>query len=505
VAGGAGATYLAMRGLELLGDPANAPTTLEGQVEGKRVLILGAGLAGMSAAYELGKLGYDCTILEARQRAGGRAWTVRGGTKQGEVSGQDQTAAFDEGQYFNPGPARIPQHHHSTLNYCKELGVDLELFANVNEAAYYYDEGSGALSGKAHRVRAVKTDMRGYQSELLVKAINQDALDLPLSERDKEQLIEFLRAEGALNEELLYEGSERRGYSTWPGAGSVSGVVEAPNELGDLLNSSLGLFANLEYEIHQQMNMFQIVGGTDKLASAFERQVGETIEYGAVVKEIRKSEDGASVVYADNAGATKEVRGDFCICTIPLSVLRDISTDFSAQKQAAIRGVNYIAAGKIGMQFSRRFWEEDEQIFGGISRTNMKIRQIWYPSTGFLSDKGVLVGYYNFAAEAMEVGELTVAKREELALREGGLIHAQYAESFENSFSVSWQNLPYSLGGFAYYSQSDRDNFYATLQEPEDSLYLAGEHMTYLGGWMAGAFESALKVVGQIHERVMAS
>jgi len=491
-----------MRGLDLMGDSSKASVSLEGKVQDKQVLILGAGLAGMSAAYELGKLGYECTILEARQRVGGRAWTVRGGTKQREIGGEEQTAAFDEGQYFNPGPARIAQHHHSTLNYCKELGVDIELFANTNEAAYYYE--AGALAGQARRVRAVKTDMRGYQSELLAKAINQDALDMPLSPGDKEQLIEYLRAEGALNEDLLYEGSERGGYLRWPGDGSLPGVVEEPSALEDLLNSSLGLFANLEYDINQQMNMFQIVGGTDKLALAFEDQVGETIEFGAVVKEIRKSAKGARVLYADNAGRMKEAKADFCICTIPLSVLRDIPSDFSAQKQAAIQEVNTLAASKIGMQFSRRFWEEDDQIYGGISRTDMKIRQIWYPSTGFLSDKGVLVGYYNFAEEASEIGRMTLAKREGLALREGGYIHPQYEESFENSFSVSWQNVPYSQGGFAYYTQSDRDNFYASLLEAEDSLYLAGDTLSYLSGWMAGAFESALRVVAQIHERVMA-
>lgn len=110
--GGATAVYGAMEALGLM--PAAATPerfALQGDGRGKKILILGAGMAGICTAYEMGKRGYDCHLLEARQRPGGRCHTIRRGTVEVETTGQKQTCAFDEGLYMNPGPARIPQHH----------------------------------------------------------------------------------------------------------------------------------------------------------------------------------------------------------------------------------------------------------------------------------------------------------------------------------------------------------------------------------------------------------
>ena len=176
--------------------------------KGRRVLILGAGLCGMSAAYELGKLGYTCELLEARSRPGGRCWTVRGGTRETEVGGPEQIAGFPEGFYMNAGPARIPGHHTSTLGYCKEFGVPVEVFNNVNESAYYQVKNVGRV-----RMREARADLRGYVDELLAKAVNHDAVDRPLTADDKDALIEFLRDDGGLNPDLVYKPASSRGPS----------------------------------------------------------------------------------------------------------------------------------------------------------------------------------------------------------------------------------------------------------------------------------------------------
>ena len=112
--GGVSLAYEAMTGLGLLATPSQAPFDLAGRVNRVRVVILGAGLSGMTAAYELAKVGFDCRVLEARARPGGRVFTVRRGTAS-EETGPTQTAAFDDGLYFNAGPMRISHHHHTTL------------------------------------------------------------------------------------------------------------------------------------------------------------------------------------------------------------------------------------------------------------------------------------------------------------------------------------------------------------------------------------------------------
>ena len=121
-AGSVSLAYEAMTGLGLIAAPQQTPFDLSGRVSGVRVVILGAGLAGMTVAYELGKVGYDCRVLEARPRPGGRVFTVRRGTVS-EEDGPSETAAFDDGLYLNAGPMRIPYHHQTTLAYCRELQV----------------------------------------------------------------------------------------------------------------------------------------------------------------------------------------------------------------------------------------------------------------------------------------------------------------------------------------------------------------------------------------------
>ena len=506
VAASAGSAYAAMKALDLLEKPTSAqtpgPFQLQPRGGGKRVIILGAGLAGMCSAYELGKVGYDCIILEARERAGGRCWTLRGGDQFTEIDGQTQTAQFDQDLYFNTGPARIP-YHHVTIDYCKELGVPLEVFVNVSRQQYYYPENAGPLSGRIHAREAV-TDMRGYISELLAKAINQDALNADLTAEDKAKMVEFLRTYGNLNPDLFYKGSSRRGFTVPQGAGPAAGELADPYDLSALIQLGFAEYQVVEWEWDQQMTMFQPVGGVDQIARAFEHQVGSRVAFQSEVKEIRKTPNGVRIVYTNESGNTLEAVGDYCICTLPLTVLRNIPSDFSPQMQEAIAGVAYYVLGKSGLQFNRRFWEEDEDIFGGISWTNQNINQIWYPSYGYLSNKGVLVGSYNYGYYVYEnnaaaIGNLPPDQRISLVLEQGSKIHPQYRDHFENGVSIFWPKIPYTLGAWASYTTQTRQQYYPTLNEPDGNIYLAGEHLSYLTGWMAGALESARLVTSKIN------
>ncbi|TVY10860.1 flavin monoamine oxidase family protein [Paenibacillus cremeus] len=473
--------------------------------KGKRIIILGAGIGGMTAAYELGEAGYDCTILEARARSGGRNWTVRRGTTVTEVGGVKQVARFDEGDgmYLNAGPMRIPQFH-STLEYCRKFGVELEPFNNVNESGYYYSENVGALSGQKVRKRAAKADVKGYVSEMLAKAVNQGALDLPLTAEEKAKLVDYLKREGDLSPDLFYKGSSRGGYTEEPGGKLDAGVVRDPFDLKSIINSGFGNFFSSEYTYDQQMMMFHPVGGMDKIAKAFEKRVGHNIVFHAEVKEIRQDANGVRITYLNtDTGAVREVTGDYCICTIPLPVLKDIPADFSPEMKKAIENVKYASAGKMGIQFKRRFWEEDELIYGGSTTTNTDLSSLYYPPTKYHSQKGVLLAYYANGAAADRLGAMTLAEREKYALSVGSRIHPQYYKEFETSFSVDWKRIKYNLGGWVSYTADDRKTYYPTLCKPDGRIYLAGEHISYITAWQAGAIDAARKVVTEIHERVM--
>jgi len=221
IAGGS-AMYHAMTSLGFASESRyEGPIRLEGDPRGASVLILGAGLAGMTAALELRKAGYKVQVLEYNARAGGRNWTLRGGDHFTELGGITQTCEFEPGLYFNPGPWRIPHHHRALLDYCKRLNVVLEPFIQLNHNAYLH--ASRAFGGAPQRIRTVKADFQGQIAELLAKTTQQGRLDEVVSKEDQEILLQALRSWGALDHDYRYNASlmsaEYRGYAKPPGGG----------------------------------------------------------------------------------------------------------------------------------------------------------------------------------------------------------------------------------------------------------------------------------------------
>ncbi|MEA1674392.1 flavin monoamine oxidase family protein [Nitrospirillum sp. BR 11163] len=489
---------------------ASAPPALRGSGAGHKLLILGAGVAGMTAAYEMSKLGYQVTILEARAFGGGRCQTARKGFKLTELGGEEQECKFDEGLYLNHGPWRIPFCHRSTLHYTKTFGIPLEVFVNENDASYaQFDTVKGPLAGKRVRQFEVRADMRGYTSELVAKAATSGKLDTGLAKDDVELFIEYLRGEGYLESDLSYRGTEGRGYKVKPGAGIDDpgpGVPSVPYAFPDLVQSRLWRMVQSVGTFDQQHTMFQPVGGMDRIAKGFEKHVGHLIKYNAEVERIRQSDSGVTVDYLDTkTGKRATVSADYCLCTIPVSVLRTIDADFSSAYKQAMGMLSYDPVCKIGLQMKRRFWEEDDAIYGGHVYTDAPgINLISLPSSGWQSAKGVLLGYYMFGADATDMSGNTPAERAAIALEAGQRIFPQYKDSFETAFSASWHLIQYNLGGWGNWSAEARATAYPVLVKPDRRIYLAGEHISYIGGWQAGAIESAWHQIAQIHQRVAA-
>ncbi len=506
-AGGSAALYQTMAAMGLLRVPgayAGPPRLPSGLGAGHRVIVLGAGIAGLTAAYELTRAGFDCVILETRERAGGRSWTLRKGDLVRETDSR-QRCGFDAGAelYANMGPARIPQHHQALLGYCRELGVALEPMVNDNRNAYL--QSDKAFGGRRIRAREFIGASRGYIAELLAKAMSQHALDAELSAEDQKSFLAMLRNFGALDREHRFKGSGRLGYSDWPGAGARPGVPLAPLERAELLKPVFAYFQlNWAELIDFAPTMLQPVGGMDRIAAAFERRLHGKIRYDAAVREIRRAGAGVRIVYRDRrTGATRSIAGDTCVCTIPLPVLAGIPAGFSPEVRAAIPAASYAKVVKIAFQANRRFWEEDDHIYGGISWTEQDITQVWYPSTGFQGKQGILLGAYIWSDDiAARVGALTPRERLVLALQNGERLHDRYAEHLSHGISVAWHKVPENLGAWADWSSDARKTAYATLCRPDGPTHFAGEHLSYVTGWQEGAVLSALAAVTAITERV---
>lgn len=509
VAGGA-TMYQAMTGLGLAAESDfREGFALDGDARGASVLILGAGLAGLTAAYELRKVGYRVQVLEYNARPGGRNWTLRGGDRYSELGGASQRCEFDPGMYLNPGPWRIPHHHRALLSYCKRFGVVLESFNQVNHNALLHSRSG--FGGKALRFRQIQADYNGHVCELLAKCAQQGALAQRVSGQDQELLLESLRECGALDQHFGYVkgalSSERRGFARAPGGGD-DGAPEfsEPFTVQDVLRSRLwsALANGSRYEM--QSTMFQPVGGMDQIGKAFARQLGDVIRYNAKVTAIDQDGSGVSVRWQDLAASNAEqiARADWCLCTIPLSILSRLPVTASAQMTAAIAALPYASAVKVGLQFKRRFWEEDEAIYGGISYTDLPITLIAYPNSDFHSaGKGVLLGAYAWGAEAFALTSKTPEQRVRQALEEGAQLHRQYPHEFDNGIAVAWHRVPFTHGCFGQWSESTRAEHYPTLCRLDGRLALAGEHVSHLPAWQEGAILSAHAAIEQLHRRVL--
>jgi monoamine oxidase len=506
--GGAATAYSALNMAGLLATPAAyaAPPVLKpGSGNGKRVAILGAGIAGLTAAYCLGEAGYQCMILEARARSGGRVWTIRGGDQIVETESTQQVAwQADRDIYFNAGAARISSHHQGILGYCRDLAVPLEVFVNDNRAALVQFDSQ--FGGKPQTARRLQADLRGAVAALAARSAPAD-----------EAVQTVLRIFGDLRRDLTYAGSPRAGFAAEddvPGAANRSGRLQPPLALDEIagpqsIRMALALcFAELW---QQSPTMLQPVGGMDAIVRAFDRAVGGMIRHNEEVVQIERIGDGARVISLDRgSGRRSALEADFVICTLPLSVLEHISADFSPAVSRAI-GVGaklYFPAVKVAFEAPRRWWEIDQQLYGGISWTGRDITQIWYPSHGFHGGKGVLVGAYIWSHDpALRFTAMTPAERHAAAIRDGERLHPGYETLVGPAASIAWAKVPYSLGAWIEWETTSgtRQAEYPTLLANDGPFYFAGEHMSYVTAWQEGAVQSAHYTVSQIAERVAAT
>ena len=512
---GASAMYGAMTSLGFAAESSyTGPVKLQGAPKGASIVVLGAGIAGLVAAYELRNAGYRVQVLEYNARAGGRCWSLRGGDTYTELGGATQKCEFDKGLYVNPGPWRIPYHHHGVLDYCHRFGVALEPFVQVNYNAYLHSER--AYGGKPQRYRAVQADFHGHVAELLRKSIDGAALDGTVTREDREKLREALVSWGGLNRQGRYlksfASSTRRGFDVDPGGGLMRDIaLSEPGDARALLDSRLWQHLRVGTEMEYQSTLFQPVGGMDRIAEAFRQRVGALISHDAKVTEIRQDDGGVTVSYVDRLrpGAARTVRADYCVCTIPLSILGQIPMNVGAPMAAAIGAVPYEAAVKVGLQFKRRFWEQAERIYGGSTYTDLPIDRIAYPNSDFGSQgKGVLLGAYMFGPAAYEFTAMPPAERVRRVVEMGTQIHPQYPKEFDNGIAVGWHRVPWVNGCFANWGFTDdrlRQAHYRDLCAIDGRIVLAGEHASNIPAWQEGAVLSSLDAIQRLHRRILAA
>jgi monoamine oxidase len=499
--GGYGAAFSFMQTLGLL--PAQEITHQVATLRkipghGTTVVILGGGIAGLVSAYELGKLGYRCTLLEARARVGGRNWTVRGGDKVEFTDGFTQTCAWEEGNYQNFGPARLPSIHATMLGYCREFNIPLEVEVNSSRSAFV--QADKLNGGHPVEERRMVNDARGHISELLAKCIKTGALDQGVTTEDKERMLVFLREYGDLTTDYLFKGTQRSGFTIPPGAAKEEPTAIDPLPMRTLLDARLWQGLLSEDAVDWQATMFQPVGGMDHIPKAFARQLGDVVRYQAVVKKIRHNSSGVTVSYLDaKTGKTETVEAQYCISNIPFPVLRDVDADFSPDVQKIIDNSAFDQASKIAWE-SPRFWEQNYNIYGGLSYLDQPVEIVWYPSAKMFSQTGIIVGGYADNEPGTPFGDLKGVQAKLDASRHSiELLHPGHGKELKNPIYVNWGKIQYALGGWlSDYTGKSIER----LLEPDGNIYFVGDQTSKLSGWQEGAALSAYRCMNQIGTEV---
>lgn len=495
LAGGYSAAFLGMEALGLLhAPPATAQQFGIPSAHGKNrsVVILGAGIAGLVAGYELKKAGWNVTVVEASRRVGGRAWTIRKGDMVKQVGRDDQSCRFDQGLYFDAGAMRIPHSHHTILGYARELQVQLEVMVNSNRAARL------DLGGRVFSDRELRSVVRGNISSLLAKALDRKSLDAELSSQDRQILRAFLSLYGELDQRGDYVVQGRSGFAEPPGGYDDTGRFRDRIALSDVLRRP-GAFLPLVLEefFDQQAPMFQPVGGMDQIAVALHRKIKSSVRLDAVVTAIRRVGDRVRIEIGQKG---QPIEADCCICTLPPHLLARIPADFAQPKREALRDVGSLPAVKLAFQ-APRFWQDDG-IFGGLGWTDELPENLVYPSGDWHAKDGILVAAYvagwTGADRPSQFGGLPFAEQQALCRRVVERLHPGSSARLVHPIVVDWSRVLFAEGvgvGHPDWSVFPRPSRYSELMKPEGTIFFAGDHLSHVTLWQEGAALSAQSAI----------
>lgn len=490
--------------------PANArsPAVPTESGHGQHVIVLGAGIAGLVAAYELERGGFRVTLVEARTRVGGKVWTLRQGDRVELIGKPAQTVRFSAGLHFDAGAARIANFHQRILGYARQFAVPLQTAVCSNRAAYLMP-----ASGEKVRHRTVLNDLRGHLAELLAKSIRQGGLDTDIPARGKEKLLSLLRVFGDLAPGDVFSGSERSGFKSYAGAGDALSSHAPALPLEQLLdNELLPALVGLHEYPYLQNTMLVPVGGMDRIAEAFHCRLRSKPWLGTEVRDIRQWEAGVSVTcYERGGGGHRSLSGDYLFCTLPFNVLAGIGNDFPPQLQHAIGSVFHDEANKVAFE-SPRFWES-EQIYGGSSYVGEPTTLIGYPSSGFNSERGILLACYNQGAQAEGFAGQTLETQLDIARAAVERLHPGHGRGLCGGIVIDWSQVPYSKGAWAYWGTGPRGQqerhidgrAFRVLREPHGRIYFAGAALSQLPGWQEGAVLSAHAQLAALAARASAA
>ena len=451
----------------------------------KRVLVVGAGLAGLSAAYELVSLGHDVTVLEAQDRPGGRVHTLR--------------RPFSDGLYAEAGASRIPASHDLTIGYARLFNLPLTPFepANAPSIRYAYGERTKIHPGDAftwpasvpadQRLLTPAQVRRRYIEPLVNEITDPFAVDwMPrsLERYDETTRDEYLRSQG-VSEAALH----LMNLGSTPVA-RIRSFVDVLRELA--VNRELRARAGTTDQL------LRIPGGNDRLPHAFAVRLHDRIKYRCAVRRIEQTPTGVTVIF-DARGTLHSMSADYVVCAVPFSVARhlEFSPSLSASKTAAIANLPYHHATRIYLQCRDRYWARDG--LSGFADTDHPM-EIWDASHGQTGMRGILMSFVQ-GPKARELAQVPRAEQLRFGMTAIEQVYPGVEKAYERGFVKVWDEDPWARGAVAYLLPGQVRALEPHISRPEGRIHFAGEHASSLRGWMQGAFESGQRVAREVDAR----
>ncbi|MGF1428230.1 flavin monoamine oxidase family protein [Kitasatospora sp. LaBMicrA B282] len=474
----------------------------------RRVTVIGAGVAGLVAAWELERLGYRVTVLEADRRIGGRILTHRFGSGPGAP-------------LVELGAMRIPDHHRLTLEYLDLL----QLSERLTEFRTLFAEGNAVLATGAGFVRVkdaaepLISDFRRRLTEpadgagppappysastiavgawltAVVEAVAPPELRAELAADLRDQLL-------GLVEQLAVPGHPLRA----DGRVDLHALFAAHPDLRAGCSPRLNSFLD-DILVETGPTLLRLRGGMDQLTDRLAGRLRRPVVLGREVVRIEVREREV-LVHARSAGPHPDVhRADFAVCTVPFPALRRIAmTGLDADKRAVLDEVDYCPATKVALHCREPFWQH-AGITGGASFTAGGIRQTYYPpaeeTADPLADAGAaLLASYTLGAEAEHLGRLPGALRHRRVLTELAAVHPELLRPgmVLGCASAAWGQSPWAGGCATRWGQDaascERER--ARAARPVHRLFFAGEHCSTAPAWIEGAIESARQTVAEL-------
>ncbi len=459
----------------------------------KRITILGAGIAGLVAAYELEQLGHEVDIMEGSPRIGGRVWTHRFGDEPGAP-------------YSELGAMRIPSDHHHVLHYVNELGLGdkLRKFVTV------FEEGNALMNVEGSVFRLKDAPYRLLER---YQGIFQDSRYSPKTRLFAAWIKTIVDAiaPGALRESLdrdlearLMDELERANLDPYF---SEDGQTI---DLHTFLKENVGFRARCSKALdvffgdiltETSHDLLQLEGGMDQIIDRLVDSIQAPIRCNQEIVALEVQDRGVEISWIE-AGKRFTRHCDYVLCTIPFSVLRKIELiGFDNAKLNSIHNTVYCPATKVAFHCAQPFWEK-EGIKGGASISGEGVRQTYYPSVKFDADQGSsFLASYTIGDDADRIGKLSETERYDYVQTVVGKLHPELLKSgmVIDAATIAWGNYKWSAGGCTVHWHDDaKVPSYLEAARPQKALFFAGEHCSRFPAWLQGSIESALEAIGDI-------